>query len=280
MTYIDVLLKAVAESGRSNRAISIAAVGHDGAVRGLKRGLDLRVSTAQALCRELDLEFHIGPRRPAVSPEIARALKLGNDCSIKDAIDAIESLADTMSAVQARAKAIFEPVADENRRGFMKEIERLARERDTMVNLRDAIVPVNLAMGVRIVEDTGRIEFLDAEMSVSFPLSRVPGWASHDDLILIRASGNSMEPDLSDGDMILLDRSKNGPVSGQVFLMRSADGLTVRRLLQTAGPWLLFGVDESSPERMLAPGDQLVGAVVWSGRRNPLFTPTEIKPIQ
>ena len=185
-----------------------------------------------------------------------------------------------MSAVQEQAKAIFEPVAQENRRGLMKEIERLARERDHMVNLRDAIVPVSLAMGVRMAESAGRIEFLDIGISVAFPWARVPGWASHDDLIFIRASGNSMEPDLGDGDMILLDRSKNGPVSGQVFLMHSADGLTVRRLLQTAGPWLLFEVDESSPERMLAPGDQLLGAVVWSGRRNPLFTDTEVNPIQ
>ena len=280
MTYIDVLLKAVAESGRSNRAISIAAVGHDGAVRGLKRGLDLRVSTAQALCRELDLEFHIGPRRAVVSSEIARALKLGKDCSIEDAVDAIESLVDTMSAVQAQAKAIFEPVAEENRRGCVKEIERLARERDNMLNLRDAIAPVKLAMSVRMAEDTGTIEFLDIGISVAIPWSKVPEWASHDDLIFIRASGDSMEPDLGDGDMILLDRSKNGPISGQVFLMHSADGLTVRRLLQTAGPWLLFEVSESSPERMLAPEDQLVGAVVWSGRRNPLFTDTEINPIQ
>ena len=162
----------------------------------------------------------------------------------------------------------------------MKEVERLHRERDNMENLRDTIVPVNLAMGVRMAESAGRIEFLDTGISVAFPWSRVPGWASHDHLIFIRASGNSMEPDLSDGDMILLDRSKNAPFPGQVFLIRSADGLTVRRLLQTAGPWLLFGVDESSPERMIAPGDQLVGAVVWSGRRNPLFTDTEINPIQ
>ena len=43
--YHKVLLEAVARSGRSARDISLAAVGHESAVRSLRRGLDLHVST-------------------------------------------------------------------------------------------------------------------------------------------------------------------------------------------------------------------------------------------
>ena len=63
MTYAEALLEALAQSGRSGREVSIDAVGHESAIRSLKRGLDLRVSTLQALCRVLGLEFYVGPLR-------------------------------------------------------------------------------------------------------------------------------------------------------------------------------------------------------------------------
>jgi len=63
MTYADALLEALAQSGRSGREVSFDAVGHESAIRSLKRGLDLRVSTIQALCRVLGLEFYVGPPR-------------------------------------------------------------------------------------------------------------------------------------------------------------------------------------------------------------------------
>lgn len=63
MTYADTLLEALAQSGRSGREVSFDAVGHESAIRSLKRGLDLRVSTIQALCRVLGLEFYVGPPR-------------------------------------------------------------------------------------------------------------------------------------------------------------------------------------------------------------------------
>ena len=65
MTYTQVLLEALAQSGRSGRDVSIEAVGHESAIRSLKRGLDLRVSTIQALCQVLGLEFYVGPPRGA-----------------------------------------------------------------------------------------------------------------------------------------------------------------------------------------------------------------------
>ena len=63
MTYSDAILEALAQSGRSGREVSIDAVGHESAIRSLKRGLDLHVSTIQALCRVLGLEFYVGPPR-------------------------------------------------------------------------------------------------------------------------------------------------------------------------------------------------------------------------
>lgn len=58
--FVDEILKAASQSGRSNRDISIAAVGHESAIRSLKRGLDPRLSTIIALANELDMEIKIG----------------------------------------------------------------------------------------------------------------------------------------------------------------------------------------------------------------------------
>ena len=71
--YHKVLLEAVERSERSARDISMAAVGHESAVRSLRRGLDMRVSTVEGLCRELGLELHVGPPRSAGRSPYERA---------------------------------------------------------------------------------------------------------------------------------------------------------------------------------------------------------------
>ena len=77
MTYADAILAALARSGRSGREVSIAAVGHESAIRSLKRGMDVRTSTLLALCEELGLEFYVGPPRPR--PAVG-----GYDASIRE----------------------------------------------------------------------------------------------------------------------------------------------------------------------------------------------------
>ena len=60
------ILAAIERQGLSERQVSLAAVGHESAIRSLKRGTDPRASTLAALARELGLEFHVGePRAPA-----------------------------------------------------------------------------------------------------------------------------------------------------------------------------------------------------------------------
>ena len=71
--YHKMLLEAVERSERSARDISMAAVGHESAVRSLRRGLDMRVSTVEGLCRELGLELHVGPPRSAGRSPYERA---------------------------------------------------------------------------------------------------------------------------------------------------------------------------------------------------------------
>ena len=97
--YHKVLLEAVERSGRSARDISLAAVGHESAVRSLRRGLDMRVSTVEGLCRELGLELHVGPPRHAGSaptehgdapvPVIRGAPSASSERALVELLDAI-----------------------------------------------------------------------------------------------------------------------------------------------------------------------------------------------
>ena len=74
--YRKVLLEAVERSGRSARDISLSAVGHESAVRSLRRGLDMRVSTLEGLCRELELELYVGPPQLRDTPSAPDAAEL------------------------------------------------------------------------------------------------------------------------------------------------------------------------------------------------------------
>ena len=97
--------------------------------------------------------------------------------------------------------------------------------------------------------------------------------AKAQDLCLIRVSGDSMEPTLRAGDVILIDHRACRPDREGIYIMRVGEMLLVKRLQALPGgkirvtsdnpafdPWTLdleeFGSDV-----------KVVGRVVWSGRR-------------
>ena len=63
MAVDEDILAFIAKSGRSDRDVSIAATGHDTAVRDLRKNKSATLKTLVALCRELGLELSVGPPR-------------------------------------------------------------------------------------------------------------------------------------------------------------------------------------------------------------------------
>ncbi len=100
---------------------------------------------------------------------------------------------------------------------------------------------------------------------VAFHRSVLPGWARPDRLICIRAAGDSMEPGLRDGDLVALDHSKTEPIDGRVFVVRTEDGLVVKRLRGRPGAWTLTSDNRRYRPRPVRPADRIVGRVAWSG---------------
>ena len=84
--------------------------------------------------------------------------------------------------------------------------------------------------------------------------------------------GASMEPLLRDGDSILVARDRRQRCPGRIYVIRTEDGLVVKRLERDeAGAWLLTS-DAGPPDWPPTPwpdGAELIGEVAWSARTYP-----------
>lgn len=97
--------------------------------------------------------------------------------------------------------------------------------------------------------------------------------ARPDDLCLIRVSGDSMEPTLRAGDVILVNRQACKPDREGIYILRIGDMLLVKRLQAIPGGKVKVTSDNQAFDAWTislddAGGDVIiVGRVVWSGRR-------------
>ena len=77
-----------------------------------------------------------------------------------------------------------------------------------------------------------------------------------------------MEPTLPDGCSILVDRSRREPVVGRMYVLRTEEGLVVKRLKQDeAGRWMLVSDNSDSETWPAVPmlwGTDIIGEVRWS----------------
>ena len=92
-------------------------------------------------------------------------------------------------------------------------------------------------------------------------------------LIVIYAEGQSMQPTINHQDVLLVDRSKVDPVDRSVFVLSSAEGAIVKRLIQSPiGTWTLRSDNEDKdehPDRYFLRSDgnehRIIGQVIWRG---------------
>ncbi|WP_275100104.1 S24 family peptidase [Sedimenticola hydrogenitrophicus] len=98
--------------------------------------------------------------------------------------------------------------------------------------------------------------------------------ASPGDLYLIYVDGESMEPTLRPGDVILVDRRSAQAVPRDgIYVLRMDGSLLVKRLQRLPGRQVKVTSDNPAYEpfnlSLEAPGEDLaiVGRVVWTGRR-------------
>ncbi len=82
---------------------------------------------------------------------------------------------------------------------------------------------------------------------------------------IVRVSGLSMEPTLHDGCSILVDRKRREPQEGRIYVMRTEEGVVVKRLrLDEADNWEVVSDNPAWPSVPLRYGAEIVGEVRWS----------------
>lgn len=92
------------------------------------------------------------------------------------------------------------------------------------------------------------------------------------DLALISVKGDSMEPTLSNGDLILVDTSTQMVEDNAIYVLRYNGSLMVKRIQRKIDGSLIIKSDNLVYDPEMVAGDavnelHVVGRVVWSGRR-------------
>lgn len=94
--------------------------------------------------------------------------------------------------------------------------------------------------------------------------------ARDEDLALLFADGDSMEPTLRDGDQMLLDRSQRNPRRPGIYVVRFGDVLNVKRIsvdeinqtIHVQSDNQYYRSYEANPDEI-----EVIGRVTWIGRR-------------
>jgi len=89
-------------------------------------------------------------------------------------------------------------------------------------------------------------------------------------MVLMEVVGNSMEPELKEGDMVLIDESRSDVLSGSIYAVGVEDTVMVKRVERLPGT-LVLRSDNVDYSPIHLSGDELdnvrvIGKVLWSSR--------------
>ncbi len=91
-----------------------------------------------------------------------------------------------------------------------------------------------------------------------------------DACLLLEVTGDSMEPELRDGDLALVDQSQNDPLPGRIYAVGVEDMVYCKYVDREPGKLILRSASELvRPIEVLgelAEGVRVVGRVIWVGR--------------
>ena len=246
-----------------------------GQLRSVMQGRAPRSTTIEMMASALGLEFYIGPARAASStgmglpPAIAEALGLPRDASIDEALEALDTDA-LVSRLRASVGLVQDLVDRTATAAALIPGSASSRRSPARVHHDSAVAMIPFAPDVRLAAGTGEIVFDESpEMSIAVATAALASWARPERLTCVRAVGDSMEPTICDGDLVVIDAGRTAPLEGHVFAVRTAAGLVVKRLRQSGGRWLLASDNSVHEPRTVAEEDRVLGQVAWSGPQGP-----------
>lgn len=91
-----------------------------------------------------------------------------------------------------------------------------------------------------------------------------------DKMVLLDIFGNSMAPELKDGDTVLIDESQKDVLAGALYAVGIDDAIMVKRLEKHPGKLVLLSDNRDYGPIFLENGDmdkaRIIGKVIWSCR--------------
>jgi len=146
------------------------------------------------------------------------------------------------------------------RRPKIETLEKLAR------GLGVPFEEVAAAAGVSIIK-ARRVPVIswasagNWEEAVEYPEDWVEVLSSSPRLFALRVRGDSMEPEFTEGDIIVVDPDRD-PVSGSFVLARNRDGEVVfKQLKQYGDKWILRPLNPRYPEIEMSEEHEIIGVI-------------------
>lgn len=225
------------------------------AIRNVLDGHEPTAGRLAAICDALGLEFYVGPPRGTDPAPLLRAM-------------------------EARAQALTRVVVDAGGDPVPEDLRPVLAERWGMGTTSDLANASALAVGA-VNEDAlpPGARPVDVVELAAVAGGEVVGcvWFRQDWLegrgldpsqcAVVRVSGESMEPVLPDGCSILVDRERRRRVEGRIFVVRTGDGLIVKRAGRNAdGKWRLLSEHPSWAPAPWPADAETIGEAVWTAR--------------
>ena len=285
MKVREQLLSLIGGGDVSDRRLSMLATGSTDTIRNIRRGANPRTDTLEVICAVLGVKIHLGleknpPLEATAPPEIIDALGLTEGASLQDAARAIEqqlsgkALRDEIvRAVKSETRALRDEIR------ALREGPRVADDLTddqalsspgTSPDIRQ--LPGARPIAVHRLQTAAGSGALDLDEAVKSYAYFRHEWLSRHGLVAARCSiigvmGESMEPTLPEGCVILLDRNQRRRREERIFVLRTEDGLVVKRAGKgTGGRWQLISDHPRWPDAPW-PGDAtIIGEVKWMAR--------------
>lgn len=203
--------------------------------------LEGRLPSSQRLaqvCKALDLEFYVGPPR-----------------FVGDTPLDVEQLASELERLTFQTRRL------------------IARQRQERTRLDQKVVESDAFISAPLYEVLGAAgggSPVDSEIVLDY-LAFNRTWVRDQQLMgeqlaVIEVQGDSMEPTLHSGDIVLLDLQAQQLRDGTIYTLRKDGDLLVKRLRQQGTEWLIHSDNPAYPPEVLDREVAVVGRVVWLGR--------------
>lgn len=151
--------------------------------------------------------------------------------------------------------------------GKMRDLAVLADATDDADLIMVPMVEARLSAGTGSLETSG-----ESERSYAFRRDFICRKGNPKHMVLMRVRGDSMQPEIMNNDMVLLDQGKRQATPGPIFAVGFEDAIYLKRVDFLPGKVILKSVNPDYPPVEIEIHDQaedmfrIIGQVIWCGR--------------